>query len=60
MADEKDTETKQASTMLLSHLHTPNPLLLSLHTTSAFNRVSVGSIPTSGAKLFIAVTSRAT
>ena len=25
MADEKDAETKQASTMLLSHLHTPNP-----------------------------------
>jgi hypothetical protein len=25
MADEKVAETKQASTMLLSHLHTPNP-----------------------------------
>eukprot|EP00957_Ditylum_brightwellii_P063062 4786096-Ditylum_brightwellii.AAC.1 len=25
MADKKDAETKQASTMLLSHFHTPNP-----------------------------------
>eukprot|EP00957_Ditylum_brightwellii_P027324 2065698-Ditylum_brightwellii.AAC.1 len=24
MVDKKDTETKQTSTMLLSHLHTPN------------------------------------
>eukprot|EP00957_Ditylum_brightwellii_P085268 6485190-Ditylum_brightwellii.AAC.1 len=60
MVDEKDAEMKQASMMLLSHLHNPTPPLPSLHIFWAFNHVVVGSIPTSGAKLFIAVMSRAT
>eukprot|EP00957_Ditylum_brightwellii_P078900 5998782-Ditylum_brightwellii.AAC.1 len=54
---QSDEASKHHAADLLAHLKPPLP---SLHSISALHRVVVGLIPTSGAKLFIAVTSRAT